>query len=40
MKRRSKRYLEITKLKNEDKKLSVKDIIDFLKRNYYRMMIK
>ena len=33
MKRRSKRYLEITKLKNEDKKLSVKDIIDFLKKS-------
>ena len=33
MKRRSKRYLEITKLKNENKKLSVKDIIDFLKKS-------
>ena len=33
MKRRSKRYLKITKLKNEDKKLSVKDIIDFLKKS-------
>ena len=33
MKRRSKRYLEITKLKNKDKKLSVKDIIDFLKKS-------
>ena len=33
MKRRSKRYLEISKLKNENKKLSVKDIIDFLKKS-------
>ena len=33
MKRRSKRYLEITKLKNENKKLSVKDIIDLLKKS-------
>ncbi len=33
MKRRSKRYLEITKLKNDNKKLSVKDIIDFLKKS-------
>ena len=33
MKRRSKRYLEISKLKNEEKKLSVKDIIDFLKKS-------
>ena len=33
MKRRSKRYLEITKLKNENKKLSVNEIIDFLKKS-------
>ena len=32
MKKRSKRYLEIAKLKNENKKLSVKDIIDLLKK--------
>ena len=33
MKKRSKRYIEITKLKNENKKLSVKDIIDLLKKS-------
>ena len=33
MKRRSKRYLEISKLKNENKKLSVNEIIDFLKKS-------
>ena len=33
MKKRSKRYLEITKLKNENKKFSVKDIIDLLKKS-------
>ena len=33
MKKRSKRYLEIAKLKNENKKFSVKDIIDLLKKS-------
>ena len=33
MKKRSKRYIEITKLKNENKKFSVKDIIDLLKKS-------